>query len=241
MDENISVYDVLDENKTILNSQVLIGNVGFEIPSDYYFNHEFTSIKDHIFHLVSKNDYIRIHYEKCNEENYNLEISNIKERNNITEDFTNYRGQKIIEYENETGINLISYDNCYVTILNYKCKKYSNQYYTLYYILFSFVFNISIEYDNVYYQKNNYCIMKNGCYLYEKYNKNIIKYNPADLLNKYDKIAFCDYLNGNIIFDTNFENYYTVEDNEFIKIFNKINSYVNFEDDNPDLMEVIEE
>ena len=129
MNESISVYDVLDENNNILNSQVLIDNIGFEIPSDYYFNKEATSTREHILHIMNENNYIRLYYEKCDENNYKLEISNIRKKHKITEEFINYRGQKIIEYENETGINIISFDNTYVVVLNSKCKKYSTQYY----------------------------------------------------------------------------------------------------------------
>ena len=74
MNENISVYDILDENSNALNSQVLTDNVCFEIPSDYYFNKEETSLAKHKFCIMGDNNCINLCYENCDEKEYDLRI-----------------------------------------------------------------------------------------------------------------------------------------------------------------------
>ena len=38
VNENILLYDVFDDNKNVLNSQVILDNyIGFVIPKNYYF------------------------------------------------------------------------------------------------------------------------------------------------------------------------------------------------------------
>ena len=70
VNENILLYDVFDDNKNVLNSQVILDNyIGFEIPKNYYFNKESTDLKNHILHIKSDKDFIRLYYEKCNEYN----------------------------------------------------------------------------------------------------------------------------------------------------------------------------
>lgn len=242
VNENILLYDVFDDNKNVLNSQVILDNyIGFEIPKNYYFNKESTDLKNHILHIKSDKDFIRLYYEKCNEYSYKEKIEEIERKYKTTEDFINYRGQRIIEYENETGINVISYDGAYVLILNSKCKKYSYEYYILYFIVFSFDSDCPESYDNSYYQKNSYCILKNGKYVYDKYKINLIKYNPSESLDIINTESFCKFISDNIEYDEKLDNYYVEKTKINQNIVNRINNYHNNENDDPSLMDLIEE
>ncbi len=242
MDESILLYDIYDENKNVLNSQVILDNkYGFEIPSSYYFNKESTNLKEHILNIRNDNDFIRMYYNQCVESDYKIKVEEIKSRHKITEDFTNYRGQKIIEYEDETGINVIVYDETIVIILNSKCKKYSNEYYVLYYIIFSFDSNCQTSYENFYYQKNSYCILKNAKHIYNNYKINLIKYNPTESLTVIDTKNFCEYISENKDYDDKLYNYYVSKDKGFKNIVDKIKDYRNNELDDPSFMDLVEE
>ena len=81
MNKNILLYDVFDDNKDVLNSQVILdNNIGFEIPKNYYFNKESTDLKNHILHIKSDKDFIRLYYEKCNEYSYKEKIEEIMKK-----------------------------------------------------------------------------------------------------------------------------------------------------------------
>ena len=102
MEEKILLYDVLDDDGNILNSQVILENkIGFEIPKNYFFNRENTDLKSNILQIKNNNNnYINISYVKSDEKDYKEKKQIIKEKYKIIEDFINYRGQKIIEFEN---------------------------------------------------------------------------------------------------------------------------------------------
>ena len=239
MNKEIILMDIFDENKNILNSQVILNNViGFEIPKDYFFNKEFTNLNERLLLLSNMNNEIKLYYEMCSIDNYNNKIEEIKKKYTITEEYSNYRGQKIIEYESETGINVISFDGEYVNIANSKCKKYSREYYSLYYIVFSFDSKCNGNYDNLYYQKNNYCILINGFHIFKKYGKNILKFNPNELIKTVTNNSFCEYLTSNHYFDEQLNNYY-MPAKVFNIVVNKIDNYVNEELDDPNMMDLV--
>lgn len=240
MEETLSLYDVLDDDRNVLNSQAIIGNICFEIPKSYFFNKDTTSLEKHILHLKNSSNFVRIYYEHCDENNYKIKIEDIRNKYNITEEFSNYRGQNVIEYESETGINVIGYDGNIVIIINCKCKKYSKEYFDLYFILYSFDTVSNGTYNNSYYQKNNYCVLKNGSYLYQKYNLNLLKTNPSEFVSEFVIEMFCKYINGVCDYDSNIKNYYVKKDVVFQNIVNKIKMY-NVSDDDPSFMDIIDE
>ena len=242
MNERILLYDVFDDNKNVLNSQVVLdNNIGFEIPSNCYFDKNTTILKDHILKLKNNDNDINIYFNKYDEKIYNDKIAEIKRKYNITEDFTNYRGQKIIEYEDELGINVLAYDGINMVVVNSNCSKYSNEYYELYYIAFSFDSDCNDNYDNSYYQKNSYCIIENAKHLYDEYKVNLIKHNPSETLSILNNESFCNYLSNTSNYDNELNNYYVLKDKVFSNIVNKITNYNNEEFDDPSLMDLIEE
>lgn len=241
MNENILLYDVFD-NKNVLNSQVILNkSIGFEIPSDCYFDKNATNFDKHIFQLINHDNNINIHFDIYNENSYKEKIDKIRNQYKITEEFVNYRGQKIIEYENESGINIIVNDDKNILSINSKCNKYSFEYYVLYYIAFSFDSNCDDNYENSYYQKNSYCILKNAKHLYDEYNVNLIKHNPFETLKILNNENFCKYLINNSDYDDEINNYYLMKDNASKNIVNRIKNYKNDEFDDPSLMDLIEE
>lgn len=242
MNEKILLYDVYDDNKNVINSQVILdNNIGFEIPNDYYFKKETTNLSERILHILNDKHFIRLYYEMCDEKSFKQQIEKIQEKYKITEDFTNYRGQKIIEYENETGINIMSFDGTNLLLVNSKCHKYSDEYYVLYFIVFSFDSNCQNNYDNVYYQKNNYCILKNAKYIYDNYGINLIKHNPFESLEVIDKENFCKYINGIVNYDEEIDNYYMSSDKTLKSIVYKIENYKSNEMDDSSFMDLVEE
>lgn len=242
MNEKILLYDVYDDNKNVIKSQVILdNNIGFEIPKDYYFKKETTNLSERKLHILNDKHFIRLYYEMCDEKSFKQQVDEIHEKYKITEDFTNYRGQRIIEYENETGINILSFDGTILLIINSKCHKYSNEYYILYFIAFSFDSKCQDNYDNVYYQKNNYCILINAKYIYDNYEINLIKHNPSESLSIIDKENFCKYIKGVDDYDAEIDNYYMSKDKTLKNIINKIKNYKNNEIDEPSLMELAEE
>lgn len=242
MEEKILLYDVLDDDGNILNSQVILENkIGFEIPKNYFFNRENTDLKSNILQIKNNNNYINISYIKSDEKDYKEKKQIIKEKYKIIEDFINYRGQKIIEFENENGINVMAYDGTIISFVNCQCKKYSDEYFDLYYILYSFDSESSGNYDNLYYQKNSYCIKRNGKYIYDKYNINLLKQNPTDYLSSFSTEMFCQYLKGKNDYDCEIDNYYVKKDKIYKSIVEKIENYRNDANDDISLMDIIEE
>lgn len=244
MNKNILLYDVYDDNKNVLKSQVILDNhIGFEIPKNYFFNKSSTILKNRILYIMNKIDHIKLYYEICDEETYSKKIAEVIERYEVNEHFINYRGQKIVEYENETGINIICYDGTVILILNSKCKKYSKEYYILYFIAFSFDSDCQTTYTNFYYQKNNFCILKNAKYIYENYKINLIKYNPSELLSIINRKNFCRYISKGSTFDYNISNYYVPGNKLYKEIVDKIEKYntdLNIDDDSS-VMDLVEE
>ena len=242
MEEGIWLYDIYDDSKKIINSQVILNNnIGFEIPKDYFFAKNHTNLKERILRLDNGKRTIKLYYEKCYEKDYNKKIEELKGKYKITEDFTNYRNQKIIEYETETGINIICYDGSIVLMLNSRCQKYSNDYYVLYFIAYSFDSNCGTLYENYYYQKNSYCILKNAYHIYKKYKINLIKYNPSEILAIINRKNFCKYISNISDFDYEIDNHYMAKDIVFEDIVNKIEKYNNLDfNDNPSFIDLIE-
>lgn len=241
MSETILMYDVLNENSETINSQVIINNMGFEIPNDYYFIENLTRLNDKILYLTDGKNVIQMYYEKCNNQNYENKVKEIKESNLILETFDNYRGQKIIEYECEKKINIMGYDGDYIIVINSDCKRYSRDYYTLYYILFSCDSRCEENYDNLYYQKNNLSILVNGKHVYDRYQKNIIKYVPEKILLSLINKSYCNYLESNKEFDENLSNYYIKNDIGMKKVIKKIESYFDSNNDDISMRDLIEE
>lgn len=241
MNENILMYDVLNENNEAINSQVIINNMGFEIPNDYYFIENLTRLNDKILYLTDGDNTIQMYYEKCSNQNYENKTKEIKENSLILETFDNYRGQKIIEYESDKKINIMGYDGDYTVVLSSDCKRYSRDYYTLYYILFSCDSRCSKNYDNLYYQKNNLSILINGKHVYDRYQKNIIKYVPEKILSSLINKSYCNYLESNKEFDENLSNYYIKNDIGMKNVIKKIESYFDSNNDDISMRDLIKE
>ncbi len=234
MNNNIVLLDILDEKQNTLNSQAIINSeIIFEMPRDYYFDQNATNIEDHILQIKNSNNInIKLCYESCNEKDYNKKITKIKNQNKINEDFINYREQQVVEYVDTAGINITCYDGKFLLIVSSKCDKYSNEYYILYYISFS-LDRYQENYDNKYYQKNNYCILSNAKYVYDKYKINLIKNNPFEKLVSININAFSNYISGVCSFDWNNSNYYVSKEVDFKNIVEKIDNYksINLDDD----------
>ena len=128
-----------------------------------------------------------------------------------------------------------------MVVVNSNCSKYSNEYYELYYIAFSFDSDCNDNYDNSYYQKNSYCIIENAKHLYDEYKVNLIKHNPSETLSILNNESFCNYLSNTSNYDNELNNYYVLKDKVFSGIVNKITNYNNEEFDDPSLMDLIEE
>ena len=224
MDKKILIYDVLDQNDKMLNSQVILdNNIGFEIPSDYFFDKDKTNLNKNKLVILNKNNNIVMEFKICNEDNYKNEINEIRKNYDIGEDFINYREQKILEYVDKDYMNILGFDGKVLVSLKSKCKKYSSLYYEMYFILYSFDSKCNLQYDNFYYQKNNFCILKNGYYIYNKFKLNLLKENVYDYLNKLNEKYFCDYLLKNKEFDKNIDNYYLPS--TYRDIMSKVDGY----------------
>ena len=248
MNRKIKLYDVVDNNNIIINSQVIVdNNIGFEIPRQYYFVNDTTD--NNTFHITNDKTDINISFELFDEniikgklESIRNNLIKVESKTKITENFNNYRNQKIMEYEENNCINVIGYDEHIIISANSKCKKYSYEYFDLYYIVFSFIYGCNGEYDNLSYQKNNYCILKNGKYIYETNEINILKTNPIDLLISISNKNFCQSICENKEYDKNIDYYYIPKAEMFRKIVKRIENIIISEDnDNPDCMDLIVE
>ena len=231
------VYDVFsDKNK--LNSQVIFNNIGFEIPNNYYFEKSATNIEENSFLLIGDFNYkIDLKCMILNEDQFNEKLK--KYSNTIINSFQNYRNQKIYEVINDEIISIFGYDGKVFFELNSNSIKYSQEYFELYYIAFSFSEIENYDYDNNFFQKNNYCILKNGKYVYDNYNENLIYKNPYEYLKKINTINFNEYINKNNKYDYQLKNDYIK--NEYNNIVEKIEHYKSIVENDKELLDVIEE
>ena len=231
------VYDVFsDKNK--LNSQVIFNNIGFEIPNNYYFEKSATNIEENTFQLISSSDYkIDLKCVILNEDEFNDELK--KYSNSIINNFQNYRNQKIYEIVSDEVIKIFGYDGKVFFELNSNVKKYSQEYFELYYIAFSFSEIENFNYDNNLFQKNNYCILKNGKYVYDNYKINLICENPYEYLKKLNTINFNEYINKNYKYDYKLKNDYIK--NDYSNIVEKIEHYKGIVENDEELLDIIEE
>lgn len=231
------VYDVFS-NKNKLNSQVIFNNIGFEIPNNYYFEKNATNIEENSFQLIGNSNYkIDLKCMFLNEYEFNDKIK--KYSNTIINSFQNYRNQKIYEMINDEIISIFGYDGKVFFELKSNAIKYSQEYFELYYIAFSFSEIENYDYDNSFFQKNNYCILKNGKYVYDNYNENLIYKNPYEYLKKINTINFNEYINKNNKYDYKLKNDYIK--NEYNNIVEKIEHYKSIVDNDKELLDVIEE
>ncbi len=231
------VYDVFsDKNK--LNSQVIFNNIGFEIPKNYYFEKSATNIEENSFQLIVNSNYkVDLKCMILNEDEFNDKLK--KYSNTIINSFQNYRNQKIYEVINDEIIRIFGYDGKVFFELNSNAIKYSQEYFELYYIAFSFSEIENSDYDNNFFQKNNYCILKNGKYIYDNYNDNLIYKNPYEYLKKINTINFNEYINKNNKYDYKLKNDYIK--NEYNNIVEKIEHYKSIVENDKKLLDVIEE
>lgn len=231
------VYDVFS-NKNKLNSQVIFNNIGFEIPNNYYFEKSATNIEENTFQLISSSDYkIDLKCVILNEDEFNDELK--KYSNSIINNFQNYRNQKIYEIVSDEIIKIFGYDGKVFFELNSNVKKYSQEYFELYYIAFSFSEIENFNYDNNLFQKNNYCILKNGKYVYDNYKINLIYENPYEYLKKLNTINFNEYINKNYKYDYKLKNDYIK--NDYSNIVEKIEHYKSMVENDKELLDIIEE
>lgn len=231
------VYDVFS-NESKLNSQVIFNNIGFEIPNNYYFEKNATNIEENTFQLISSSDYkIDLKCMILNEDEFNDKLK--KYSNTIINSFQNYRNQKIYEIINDEMIKMFGYDGKVFFELNSNVIKYSQEYFELYYIAFSFSEIENFEYDNNLFQKNNYCILKNGKHIYDNYMINLIYENPYEYLKKLNTINFNEYINKNYKYDYKLKNDYIK--NDYSKIVEKIEHYKGIVEKDKELLDIIEE
>ena len=155
----------------------------------------------------------------------NFKIAVEKLNNPKYEFYINYRCQKIYEYKENEYIRIIAYIDNIFCDLYCRCKKYTQEYYDLCYIAFSFCKLSNSIYDDLFIQKNNYCILKNGKYIFDSYSINLNFKNPYRFLTKLNDIQFKEYLTKNKKINQGLSNPYL--DNGFEKIFNKIENYKN--------------
>lgn len=235
MNNLLRVFDIVD-NKIRLNSQVIFNNIGFEIPINYHFNKENTKIEENQFQIIDDFNFkINLKFFIYKKDELNIIIENHKDKNV----FKNYREQKIYEIIENDTIKIVGYDDNIFFEVSAQCKKNSQKYYDMYYIAFSFK-KIEGEYDNQYLQKNNYCILKNGKFIYENMDVNLIYENPYEYLNKIHKINFNDYLVKNKKYFNELTNYYIKDD--FNNVVSKIEKYkTNIINDEDEMMDIIEE
>ena len=222
--ENIfKVYDVY-ENNYKLNSQVIFNNIGFEIPDNYYFDKNETNFAENRFKILNENyNAIYINCGITDENNFKIAVERLN--NPKYEFYINYRCQKIYEYKENEYIRIIAYIDNIFCDLYCRCKKYTQEYYDLCYIAFSFCKLSNSIYDDLFIQKNNYCILKNGKYIFDSYSINLNFKNPYRFLTKLNDVQFKEYLTKNKKIDQGLSNPYL--DNGFEKIFNKIENYKN--------------
>jgi len=231
------VYDVFsNENK--LNSQVIFNNIGFEIPNNYYFEKSATNIEENTFQLVGNYNYkIDLKCMILNEDKFNDKLK--KYSNTIINSFQNYRNQKIYEIINDEMIKIFGYDGKVFFELNSNVIKYSQEYFELYYIAFSFSEIENLDYDNNLFQKNNYCILKNGKYIYDNYKINLIYESPYEYLKKLNTLNFNEYINKNYKYDDKLKNEYIK--NDYGNIVEKIEHYKGIVENDKELLDIIEE
>lgn len=243
MKQNICVMDVYDDNENILNSQVIINdNIKFEIPKNYFFVQEKTDSELMILLLSDGFSQLNINILD-NNKNYDEIYNEINKFYKITDAFTNYRGQKIIEFFNNNICYLIIYNKEKITKLECKCEKYSVIYYELYFIAFSFNSSILDNSNDYYCLKNNYIILKNGKYLYEKYNINILKKKPYEELEKVSNMEFTNYITNNEEFSSEIKNYYLKSGDLFYTLKGRIDNYLKNNNviDNYDEIDLLDE
>ena len=194
MNEKLLLYDIYDSSKQVLYSQVIIdGNNTFNIPKNYYIKKDSTNLDKRIITIIGGNHSIRLYYEICDEEACKQKVANIIEKKQTIEEFSNYRGQNIIEFEDKSGINIVCFDGDVLLKIDSKCTRYSKEYYILYYIAFSFEINFDDNFKNESYEKNNYCILKNAKHAHDKYKVNLINLNPTKLIDKINRENFCNH------------------------------------------------
>ena len=70
---------------------------------------------------------------------------------------------------------------------------------------------------------------------------NLIKYNPSESLDIINTESFCKFISDNIEYDEKLDNYYVEKTKINQNIVNRINNYHNNENDDPSLMDLIEE
>ena len=236
MESTLKVYDVFD-NKNNLNSQVLLNDIGFEIPSNYYFDNNTVNIHENKFQLINDKNRINLKCGVFNKDDFDKVLT--KYNNFIVNDFQNYRNQKIYEIISNQTIKVLGHDDNVFFELSSDIKRYTQEYFELYYIAFSFCKIEDNEYDNITFQKNNYCILKNGKYIYDKYDINLIYEKPNECVKTLNSISFNNYISNNDKYDSKLKNNYIK--NDFDYIVEKIEKFKNIKDDDNFPLDILEE
>lgn len=237
MENVFKIYDVFDNNNK-LNSQVIFNSIGFEIPTNYYFEKKSTNLELNKFQLINDcNHKINLECYILNESEFNDRLK--KYSNQAMCNFQNYRSQKIYEIIDNEKIKIIGYDGKIFFKLDSNVKKYSQEYFELYYVAFSLSEIENNNYDNNTYQKNNYCILKNGKYVYDKYNIDIVYEKPYECLKKLNTINFNNYINKNEKYEYELDNNYVK--NNYRSIFEKIENYKKSVESNEELLDIVNE
>lgn len=236
MESTLKVYDVFN-NKNKLNSQVLLNDIGFEIPSNYYFDNNTVNIHENNFQLVNDKNKINLKCGIFNKDDFDKVLS--KYNNFIVSDFQNYRNQKIYEIISNQTIKVFGHDDNVFFELSSDIKRYTQEYFELYYIAFSFCKITDNEYDNITFQKNNYCILKNCKYIYDKYGVNLIYEKPYECVKTLDIISFNNYISNNDKYDSKLKNNYIK--NDFDYIVEKIEEFKNIKVDDNIPLDILEE
>lgn len=236
MESTLKVYDIFN-NKNKLNSQVLLNDIGFEIPSNYYFDNNTVNIHENNFQLVNDKNKINLKCGIFNKDDFDKVLT--KYNNFIVSDFQNYRNQKIYEIISNQTIKVFGHDDNVFFELSSDIKRYTQEYFELYYIAFSFCKIEDNEYDNIIFQKNNYCILKNCKYIYDKYGVNLIYEKPYECVKTLNIISFNNYISNNDKYDSKLKNNYIK--NDFDYIVEKIEKFKNIKVDDNIPLDILEE
>lgn len=242
MNNNLILYDLVEKGN-VLNSQAILNDISiaFEIPSNYYFDKSHTNIQEHYFRVIGYNSFVDIRILKKNKETYKKDLLELYKKFVFNEELANYRNHKVVEFEHDDTIYVIIYDGIYEYDLKSKCQRYSKEYFELYFIAYSFDNCNDNNYQNDRVQQNNYCILKNGYHVYDKYNINLIKENPQDTLRKLNQKSFTKYLKNNNKYDLELNNEYFKKYNEWKKVYEILsNIQIHSNTSNEDFCDVIE-
>lgn len=241
MDSNLKLYDIIYNNNQLINSQVLLNNIGieFSIPCEYYFDKDNTNFYENSYRLKSNTNIIDIQISLKTKEEYENLMLGLNKKFFIKDIFKNFRNDNVSEFEENGIIYLLLFNGKYEFDLKCHCSRYSKEYYELYFIAYSLndISNEKLNYEDI--QKNNYCILKNGEHIKRKYKINIIKETPLNVIQNLSYKKFIDFLKYDCLYDNELKNEYLNSTSLYDELYNKIIS-VNIIKDDDKYLDIVE-